>query len=103
MSKKIRNEQGQYAEKHSLAFVITTWVGAVLSVGLLYAAGNAVISDLASFRSCDANSAGLYVVNCGKPSFNLGDAMLILLFILAAALTATLFTAAWRFTRRGKS
>ena len=103
MNKKKRNDQGRYAERHSTGFIVTTWVAAALSVGLLYAATRALLTDFASFRSCSANSSGLTIVNCGKSSLNFGDLVFMLMFVLAAALTVSLFTAAWRFTVRGKS
>lgn len=91
------------SQPRPLWMVITTWVCSLLSTGLLYLAAIAVDADLASFRSCSANSSGLTISNCGKQSLNPGDLILIALLILSACLTVTLFTAAWRMTRRGKA
>ena len=102
MSKR-RDLSGRYAVKRSPKFVAVCWVGSVLSLALLYVLAKAVIADAASFRSCSANDAGITVVNCGKASVNFGDVLLIGLFILSAALTVSLFTAAWRVSQRVKS
>jgi hypothetical protein len=75
------------------------WVGSVLSLGLLYIAGDALLSDLKAFRACSSNSNGLVVNNCGKQSFNPGDAVLLGLFILAAFLALSVCTAALRATK----
>ena len=75
------------------------WVASLLSVVLLYLVGGAVDSDLGSFRSCNSNNNGLTIANCGKQGLNFGDVILLALFVLAACLTVTLFTAAWRSTR----
>ncbi len=88
------------AKRPSPVLLVLSWVGSLLSIGLLFVFGNAVISDFASFRSCNSNSAGISVAACGKQSLNVGDLMLLLLFALAAALVVTLFTAAWRLSRR---
>jgi hypothetical protein len=82
--------------------VVALWVLSLLSVGLLYLAGNAVDADLGSFRSCNSNNSGLTISNCGKQGLNFGDVVLFILFALAACLVVTLFTAAWR-TTRGKT
>lgn len=97
-----RNSQGHYAGKHSWTFLSGWWAAALLSVGLLYAVCNAVLSNFASFRSCNANDAGIKVVSCGKGSLNIGDVALVGVLALSAALTVALFTAAWRYSRKGK-
>ncbi len=98
---RLRDTEGKYSKRRSPGFIAGTWIAAVLSLGLLYAAGLAVSSDFAQFRSCSSNN-GLALHSCGKNSLNLGDLILIALFILAALLTVTLFTAAWRMSRRAK-
>jgi hypothetical protein len=79
---------------------VTTWIGVLLSIGLLFEAGSAVLSDLTGFRSCNSNTSGLSVAVCGKQSVNFGDIMLMILFVAAAALVVSLATVAWRMTRK---
>ena len=99
---KHRNIEGKFARRRSPAFIATSWIASFLSLGLLYLAGLAVSSDFAQFRSCSSNN-GLALHSCGKNNVNLGDLILIALFILAALLVVTLFTASWRMTRGSKS
>lgn len=103
MSKKARRDNNGKFAKRSLKFVIFSWALSFASLGLLYAAGAAVYSIFASFRSCDANTSnGLSITSCGKLSLNVGDVVIIGLFIAASALVVTLFTAAWQASlRRG--
>jgi hypothetical protein len=98
-----RNAQGQYARPRSTGFIIFTWLCGFLSVGLLYLAARAVVSNFASLRSCDVNSSGLAVSSCGKAALNVTDIMMIGLFMLIAVLVVTLFTAAIRMTRRSRA
>ncbi|HVX24532.1 MAG TPA: hypothetical protein VG992_04300 [Candidatus Saccharimonadales bacterium] len=100
MSKTKRDKAGKYAPRHSTRYIIGLWVAAILSVGLLYALGHAVLSDAASLRPCSTNSSGLRVVNCGKAGVGVADLAVIALFILSACLTISLCTAAWRASRR---
>ncbi len=101
LNKTRRDNKGKFAKK-SLKFVIFSWLASLVSLGILYAAGAAVYSIFSSFRSCDANSAGLSIVSCGKQSLNFGDLVIVGLFIASAALVITLFTAAWQASlRRG--
>jgi hypothetical protein len=100
MSKRKRDDQGKYAKRHSAKFIALLWIASFLSLGLLYFSAGAVESDFAGFRSCSSNSS-LAIHSCGKDSLNLGDVGLVLLFILAAAMVVSLFTAAWRVTRNG--
>jgi hypothetical protein len=86
--------------KHSPGAIVSIWIGSLLSLGLLYLAGTAVDADLGSFRSCSANNNGLSVTNCGKSGLSPGDLVLLVLLALCACLVVTLFTAAWRMTRR---
>ena len=79
--------------------IIASWVGSLLSVGLLYLCAKMVLSDFASFRSCASNNTGLYISSCGKQSINVGDFIFVLLFVASAVLTLSLFTHAWRITR----
>jgi hypothetical protein len=100
MSKPKRDGKGQYAKPRSTRFIAFVRVCSFLSLGLLYLAGSAVASDFASFRACSSNSSGLSIHSCGKQSLNVGDVALVLLFILSATMAVTLFTAAWRHSRR---
>lgn len=99
MSKR-RDLSGRYATRRSPKFIAGAWVAGFLSVGLLYVISRVFTSDLASFRSCNANNSGLSIVSCGKQSPNFGDVLIFLVFVMAAALTVSLFTAAWRFSRK---
>ena len=80
-----------------------TAVGTLISFGILWLAGMAVSSDLASFRSCSSNNTGLYVRTCGKQGLNTSDIFLLILFILAGCMVVSLLTAAWRMIRRPSS
>jgi hypothetical protein len=82
--------------------VAVIWLGSIVSLGILAFMALAVKSDLASFRSCNANSSGLSITSCGKQGLNIGDILLLGLFILSAALVVTLLTAASR-TIRGRA
>lgn len=97
MSKR-RDTEGKYTKRRSPAFIVSVWVASFLSLGLLYATGLAVSSDFAQFRSCSTND-GLALHSCGKQAINVGDLMLVTLFVLAAVLVVTLFTASWRTVR----
>jgi hypothetical protein len=98
MSKRSKSPKGP--QRHSAGAIVAIWISSMLSVGLLYLAGSAVDADLGSFRSCSANNSGLTVTNCGKSGLSPGDLVLLLLLALCASLVVTLFTAAWRMTRR---
>ncbi|MDB5170554.1 MAG: hypothetical protein JWO35_248 [Candidatus Saccharibacteria bacterium] len=101
MSKTKRNDKGQFA-KRSAKFTVFSWFASFASLGLLYAAGAAVYSTFGSFRSCGANSSGLAITSCGKQSINIGDLIILGLFVASALLAVSLFTAAWRMTlKRG--
>ena len=98
MSKR-RGTEGKFVKQHSTRFLIFLWVSSILSLLLLYVAGNAVTDSMAAFQSCSSNSTGLEIHNCGKQALNVGDIIIFGLFALAAALTVSLFTASWRATR----
>jgi hypothetical protein len=98
MSKRKRDDKGQYAKHHSTKFIAFVWLSSFLSLGLLYLSARVLAADFASFRSCSSNSS-LAIHNCGKGSLNFGDIGLVLLFILSATMVVSLFTAAWRLTR----
>ena len=97
-----RDQYGQFAKRRSPLFIAASWLATLLSIALLLLLGNFVKNDMASFRSCSANNAGLVLTSCGKQSMNVGDFVLIGLMILAAAMTVSLFTAAWRMSRGRK-
>lgn len=95
-----RDKQGQYARRRSPVFIVMVWLSSILSLGLVYLTAKVAMSQLIAFRSCNGNSNGLTVVSCGKQSLNLGDIVLIALFILAMILSFKLFLTAWRLTSR---
>ena len=95
-----RNDSGQFVKAPSKRVLAGSWVISVLSLGLLWGTASMVKASLSSFQSCSANNNGLTLTNCGKQSLNAGDFMLIILFILAAFLSLSLFTHTWRVTRR---
>lgn len=99
MSKSSRSAK----PRRSPIIITFVWLSGLVSLGLLYAAANAVVSDFGSFRSCSSNTSGLSVSNCGKTSLNPGDMILMVLFVLAAVLAISLMTAAWQMTWRSKS
>lgn len=101
MSKTKRNDKGQYTKNRAMKRLAMSWVATLASLGLLYGAGGAVLATFGSFRSCDANNTGLFIRNCGKESLNVGDVIIIGLFITSAALVASVFTASLRMTRKG--
>jgi biotin transporter BioY len=86
--------------QRSPKFVAFIWFCALLSAGFLYLMGRITYSNFSQFRSCNANSSGLLIQNCGKQSFNLGDLLILVFFVLSAALAVSMFTASWRATRR---
>lgn len=94
-----RNTDGKFAVQHSFKHLAFLWACTVLSVGLLYLAGNALTDSIAAFQSCDTNNTGLSISSCGKQGLNVGDVILFALFMASAALTVSLFTMSWRKTR----
>lgn len=94
-----RNEDGKFAVQHSFKHLAFLWVCSILSIGLLYLAGNALTDSIAAFQSCDTNNTGLSISSCGKQGLNVGDVILFALFAASAALTVSLFTMSWRKTR----
>lgn len=95
-----RTPDGHFARRQSPFMIAMIWVGSVLSLGLLVFLALAVKTDLAGFRSCNANSSGLSITSCGKQGLNVGDVLLVALFVLSAALVVTLLTAASRTIRK---
>lgn len=92
-----------YGDKKRSPFVIAiAWIAAVMSLSLVYFATRAMISDILSFRSCSVNDSGLTVVSCGKQAITLGDVLLGVLLLLSILLSISLFTGAWRASRRRK-
>lgn len=92
-----------YGDKKRSPFVIAiSWVAAIASLALVYFATRAMISDILSFRSCSINDSGLSVVNCGKQAISFGDVLLAVLLLLSILLSVSLFTGAWRASRRRK-
>lgn len=83
-----------------LKVLIGWWCGALASMLLLVPTGAAVRSDFSGFRSCDTNTSGLYINNCGKASLNSGDILILGLFLGSLAIVYSLFIHSWRLTRR---
>ncbi len=98
MSKRMTN--GQFAKRRSPLVIAGSWLASFASIGIAYVTGRVLMGNLAGFRSCDSNSDGLKIVSCGKDGLNAGDFLILLLFILSAALVFALFTMSWRMTRR---
>ena len=96
-----RNMKGQFVEGHSRAFIVSFWAAGVLSLGLIWFAVKAVLSDLGGFRSCSESTGVLGITTCGKQSMNIGDFVLIGLLALSACFSFSLLTGAWRATRKG--
>lgn len=96
-----RNDRGQFAKSHPRWVLALSWIGSLLSVALLFVTSSALLGTLGSFRSCNSNSAGLFIHGCGKDGLTLGDVIIFGLFIACAALTLSTVTAAWRLTRKG--
>jgi hypothetical protein len=93
------NKRSKVSSKRSIWLIVVSWVGDLLSVGLLVVLGRVVVADFGGFRSCNNNSSGLSISTCGKQSLNPGDWLLLLLFCLTACLVVSLFTYAWRLSR----
>ena len=101
MSKARRTFDGKYARKVSLKVLLGTWIGALLSIGLVLFAARALASDIGSFRSCNRNADVLHIVNCGKQAPNFGDLAVLAFFVLCCLLALSLCNAAWRMARGG--
>jgi hypothetical protein len=84
----------------SLKVLSLSWLIALASCLLLVPTSLAIWQDLISFRSCNVNSNDLGVTSCGKASLNSGDGLLFVLFLCCALVVLSLFTHAWRLTRR---
>jgi hypothetical protein len=84
----------------SIKMLVVIWLATLLGGGLVYVFANALVSTLKTFRSCDSNSAGLMVSACGKQGLNVGDTILLGLFVASVALFVSLCTAAIRMSRR---
>lgn len=100
MNEMKRNSKGQYTKPASPKKLAAYWSAAAVSAVILYGCGAAVMATMGSFRSCEANSAGLFVRNCGKLNLTPSDLVILVVFIAAAVLCVSLFTAAWRITKR---
>ena len=95
-----RDDRGQFVRPPSRRVLSASWAGVIVSLGLLWLCTSMVEASLGAFRSCSTNNNGVTLSNCGKASLNPGDFILIGLFILAACLTLSLATHAWRMTRK---
>lgn len=54
---------------------------AVIGVLLVFLTGDFLYQDIASFQSCNVNSSGLSVQNCGKSNVTPGDILMLFIFI----------------------
>ncbi len=97
----MNRSKATHPKQRSNSYVIFSWLATLLSIGLLYAAGNAVVSDFASFQSCTTNQ-GLAIQSCGKSSINFGDIVLVGLLVLSSALVVSLVTGSIRATKGRK-
>lgn len=96
---KQRRSNGKFAAPRSPLVILFFWLVSFASIGILYLITRVLMANFAAFRSCNSNN-GLAIVSCGKHSINMGDVLIIVLFLLSAALVVSLFTHAWRITRR---
>ena len=96
-----RNMKGQFVEGHSRPFIASFWIAGTSSLGLVWLATRAVLSDLGSFRSCSEGTGVLGITSCGKQSLNVGDFVLMGLLALSAGFSFSLLTGAYRATRKG--
>jgi hypothetical protein len=96
------SKRAQKSKSTSPKLVIASWSFLLGSVVLLYLVGKITVSNFSQFRSCNANVSGLTIQNCGKQSFNFGDFLILVLFMLSAALVVSLFTHAWRQSKGSK-
>jgi len=95
-----RNSEGKFAKAYSKKFILFLWFSSFLSILLLYFAGTALTDTMSAFQSCNTNSTGLSISNCGKQGLNLGDIIIFVLFGLSATLTVSVVTASLRATKR---
>lgn len=94
-----RDDFGQFTKGPSKKMLLGSWLGALLSVALMYGAALAVFANFGSFRSCSAND-GRVLTDCGKHGINFGDLMIILIFVLTSFMAVSLATHAFRVTKR---
>lgn len=103
MNKANRDNHGQFARRRgSPAQLLGFWAASLISLGLLYAILRVVMADFGAFRSCNGDTNILTITSCGKQSLNFGDFILLGLLGLSALFSFSLFTGAWRITRKGK-
>jgi hypothetical protein len=102
MSKKaIRSASGKFTQRKPMRVLAAWWGSSAFSLVVVWLAARAVMSDLGGFRSCSGDTQILTVDSCGKQSLNLGDMILLGLLALAAFMSFSLLTAAWRATKKG--
>lgn len=89
------------AARRSPTPIILSWLAAVFSIALAYFFGRASVAAFGSLRSC-ASTTIAQASNCGKPSLNAGDLMLVALFMLSLLFMMSALTHAWRITRGSK-
>ena len=87
-------------KRPSIKALSAYWGIALASCSLLAISGVVMWQDIISFRSCNVNNTDLSVTTCGKASVNPGDGLLGVLFLFSFLLVISLFTHAYRLTRR---
>jgi hypothetical protein len=100
MSKAATKAKASTLKRPNAAALISLWVVSLASILLLLPTGSVMSADAGSFRSCSANSTDLFIENCGKRGINGGDILVLFLFFGSLAVVVSLFTHAWRLTRR---
>lgn len=80
--------------------IISSWIGALISIPIAYPVAGMFLAAAASFRPCSINSSGLSVSSCGKSAADISDLFLAAMFVGALALVICTFTHAIRMTRK---
>ena len=101
MSNGAARYRRQYLHR-SASIIIWSWTGALASVALVWPAVLVAVADLSGLRSCSVNNPGLTINSCGKQSLNIGDFIILILFISVAVLAISAVTHAVRMSRRVK-
>lgn len=101
MSNSAARYRRQYLHR-SASTIILSWLGALASLALVWPAVLMAAADLSGLRSCSVNNSGLTINSCGKQSLNIGDFIILILFISVAVLAVSAVTHAVRMSRRLK-
>lgn len=91
----------QYSyQRRPISVIIWSWIGALLSIGLLVPAAAMVLADASAYRPCSINTSGLSVSDCGKRGVQISDLIVLVLFVAAVLLVICAVTHAIRMTRK---